>query len=133
MHDRDGMNDERTPIAALAIALAEFNRARDWERFHTPRDLAMALSIEASEALELFLWKAEGGAPERERLREELGDVLICLVNLAARCGVDLMAAASDKLAKNAAKYPVDKARGRADKWTTLREEGDGQDPDTPR
>jgi len=132
MADPDAMNDARTPIAELARALAEFNRARDWERFHTPRDLAMAMSIEAAETLELFLWQAEGGAPERERLREELGDVLICLVNLAARSGIDLMAAASDKLAKNAVKYPVDKARGRADKWTTLREEGNGQDPDTP-
>lgn len=126
------MDDATTPIATLARALAEFNGARDWGRFHTPRDLAMALSIEAAEALELFLWKAEGDVPERARLREELGDVMICLVNLAARTGIDLMAAASDKLAKNAVKYPVEKARGRADKWTTWTEKSDVEDPDTP-
>jgi len=126
--------DDMTPLTELGKALAEFNAAREWGRFHTPRDLAMALSIEASEVLELFLWKAQDDLPERERLREELGDVMICLVNLAARTGIDLMAAASDKLAKNGVNYPVDKARGRADKWTAWseREPGDGnKDPDT--
>lgn len=114
-------------LGALRAALAEFNRARDWEPFHTPRDLAMALSVEAGELLELFLWKADGALPDRERLREELGDVLICLVNLAARVDVDLLAAATDKLAANARKYPVATARGNAKKWDELAGEGESR------
>lgn len=107
-------------LATLRAALAAFNRERDWEQFHRPRDLAMALSVEAGELLELFLWKADDAAPERARLREELGDVLICLVNLAARLDVDLLDAAYDKLANNARKYPVAAARGNAKKWDEL-------------
>ncbi len=107
------------PLASLAEALAAFNEAREWGRFHTPRDLAMALSVEAGELLELFLWKqGPDDLPARERLREELGDVLICLVNLAGRLEIDLLAAARDKLAKNAERYPVERARGNAIKWT---------------
>ncbi len=116
MHDRD------TALAELAERLAVFNGERDWGRFHTPRDLAMAVSIEAGELLELFLWKPDA-MPDVGRLREELADVLICLVNLAAKVDVDLMAAASDKLAANAAKYPVERARGNAKKWSEFREQ----------
>lgn len=122
------MRDATTPLSELAMALAAFNAERDWARFHTPRDLAMALSVEAAEVLELFLWK--GGPddlPAPERLREELGDVMICLVNLAARLDIDLMAAAADKLAANGRKYPVALARGNAKKWTEL-EKADGED-----
>jgi len=118
-----GFSDAETPVAALAAALAAFNRARDWEQFHTPKDLAMALAVEASELLELFLWKRDGELPPAERLREELGDVLITLTNLAARLGVDLMAAAEAKLALNARRYPVERARGSAKKYDALAEE----------
>jgi len=122
------MHDATTPLGELARALATFNAERDWGRFHTPRDLAMALSVEGSELLELFLWKAgPDDLPAPERLREELGDVLICLVNLAARLDIDLMAAAADKLVANARKYPVERARGNAKKWTEL-EKADGED-----
>ena len=115
------MNDDSTPLSALGAALAAFNQARDWGQFHTPRDLAMCVSVEAGELLELFLWKGDAAAlPPAERLREELADVLICLVNLSQKVGVDLMAAAEAKLAKNAAKYPVERARGNATKWDAL-------------
>ncbi len=115
------MNDASTPLSALGAALAAFNHARDWGQFHTPRDLAMALSVEVGEVLELFLWRAESAErPPAERLREELGDVLICLVNLAQKVDVDLMDAAQAKLALNAAKYPVERARGNATKWSEL-------------
>lgn len=108
-------------LAALHQALAAFNRARDWEQFHTPRDLAMALSVEAAELLELFLWRGDPGSlPPRERLAEELGDVLICLCNVARSVDVDLLDAAFTKLGKNAEKYPVATARGRADKYDAL-------------
>jgi len=121
------MDDATTPLSSLGAAVAAFNVEREWGRFHTPRDLAMALSVEGSELLELFLWKTPDELPPTERLREELADVLICLVNLAGRLDIDLMAAASDKLAKNALKYPVERARGNAKKWTEL-EKADGED-----
>lgn len=109
-----------TPLATLAAALAAFNEAREWERFHQPKDLAMALSVEAAELLELFLWKDPTETPPRARLEEELGDVLITLVNLARRLGVDLLGAAQQKLALNAARYPVALARGTATKYDQL-------------
>jgi len=118
--------DASTPLATVGEALAAFNRARDWEQFHTPKDLAMALSVEASELLELFLWKRDGDLPPADRLREELGDVLITLVNLSRRLGVDLLAAAEQKLALNARRYPVERARGSARKYTALGAEEEG-------
>jgi len=118
------MHDVDTPLAVLSARLAEFNAARDWGRYHNPKDLATALSVEASELLELFLWKrptfeAED-LPPRERLAAECADVLICLVNLTRALGIDLMAAAADKIAVNDAKYPVERARGNAKKYTEL-------------
>lgn len=124
------MSDEEVKVPpedrleALDRAIAAFNGERAWGPFHTPRDLAMALSIEASELLELFLWKREGELPPRERFEEELGDVVICMLNLARKVGVDPIAAATAKLVKNAAKYPVAAARGRATKWDALAAEG---------
>lgn len=115
-----GYRDAETPLGVLAEALRAFNRARDWEQFHTPKDLAMALSIEASELLELFLWRRDDDPPSAERLAEELGDVLITLTNLASRLGVDLMAAAEAKLALNGRRYPVERARGSAKKYDAL-------------
>jgi NTP pyrophosphatase (non-canonical NTP hydrolase) len=112
--------DAETPLAVLAEALRGFNRDRDWEQFHTPKDLAMALSVEASELLELFLWRRDGDLPPAERLAEELGDVLITLTNLASRLDVDLMAAAEAKLALNGRRYPVERARGSAKKYDAL-------------
>ena len=114
-------------LAALDAELAAFNKARDWERFHTPRELATALTIESSELLELFLWR--GAEPPRApaRVAEELGDVMICLMNFARSVGLDPIEAARAKLALNAQRYPVEAARGNARKWSELadlRDEG---------
>lgn len=114
------MNDATTPLDELKEALARFNAERGWGRFHTPQQLAMALSAEAGELLELFLWKREEDVPDRGRLGEEMADVLICLSNLARRLDLDLMRAVETKIARNAEKYPVSKAFGRADKWDVL-------------
>ncbi|MFO0748765.1 MAG: nucleotide pyrophosphohydrolase [Myxococcota bacterium] len=116
------MNDADTPLAALKERLAEFNAAREWQRFHNPKDVATALAVEAGELLELFLWRRPDGddLPERQRLEDEAADVLICLANLANALGLDLMAAAQAKLARNGERYPVDKARGNAKKWDEL-------------
>lgn len=118
-------------LEALHAALTVFNRERDWEQFHTPRDLAMALSIEASELLELFLWKQDPASlPDKARLTEEVGDVMICLCNFARAAGIDLMGAANAKILKNAERYPVAKARGNALKYNELQQQSEhGNNP----
>jgi len=112
------MNDLRD----LQARVRAFNQERDWGRYHSPRNLAMAVSVEASELLELYLWCTDEGpqpaVQEREaKVAEEMADVLICLLNLADRTGVDLGAAVEAKLAKNAEKYPASKVRGRMEKY----------------
>lgn len=99
-----------------------FAAERDWQQFHTPKNLAMALTVEVAELAEHFQWLPTGAPEElderrREGIRHELADVLLYLVQLADRTGVDLRAAALEKLALNAEKYPVALARGDARKY----------------
>jgi dCTP diphosphatase len=112
-----------TPLEALRADLRRFVEARDWDRFHDAKDLALSLNVEAGELLELFQWR-EAGKPlsdeERRRVAEETADVLLYALLLADKTGFDLVEAARQKLAANAAKYPVEKARGRADKYDRL-------------
>ena len=112
-------------LEELRDALRTFADARDWNQFHSPKNLAMALSAEAGELLEVFQWLTEEQsqrlAPEsRTAAAEEIADVLLYLIRLADKLGVDPVDAARRKLAKNAEKYPVDKARGNARKYTEL-------------
>ncbi len=114
-------------LRTLEAAAIRFRDERDWAQFHRPKDLALGLAIEAAELGELFLWKeadaidrALAEAEFRDRLSDELADIQIFLLYLAHSAGVDLGAAVERKLAKNAAKYPVEKARGRAEKYTRL-------------
>ena len=112
-------------LAALRDALRRFADERDWEQFHTPKNLAIALSVEASELLERFQWLTpeQSAALDDEalaRVREEMADVLLYLVRLADVLDVDLIAAARDKMALNAQKYPADRARGNSRKYTDL-------------
>lgn len=98
-----------------------FAEAREWLPFHTPKNLAMALVVEAAELVEPFQWlTAEQSAAltprQRQAVREEMADVLIYLTRLADVLDVDLLDAASEKLARNALRYPVDRARGNAEK-----------------
>ena len=104
-------------------ALKQFNEERDWDQFHSPRNLAMCLSVEAAELLECFLWTKDGEPippDKREHVAEESADVFICLLNFCAKAGIDLHAAFEKKLAQNAAKYPVAKARGSRAKYDEL-------------
>jgi NTP pyrophosphatase (non-canonical NTP hydrolase) len=117
--------DQSFTLSELKSAVARFNQERDWGQYHSPRNLTMALSVEVGELLELFLWSADDGPqpPVESRgpkVRDEIADVAICLLNLANRMDVDLSQAVLDKLEKNAAKYPVEKARGRMEKSTEL-------------
>ncbi|MGM0577348.1 MAG: nucleotide pyrophosphohydrolase [Myxococcota bacterium] len=120
MSGEDGWSDERTPLAEVRERLRAFNRDREWGQFHKPKDLAMAVTIEAGELLEPFLWKAEGEDLDVDRIREEIADVIICAVNLAGRLDIDLLEAVEAKIRRNAEKYPVEQARGRADKYDQL-------------
>jgi dCTP diphosphatase len=109
-------------LEELRERVRAFVAERDWERFHSPKNLAMALSVEASELVELFQWltEEESGAldPERRRrVAEEMADVLWFLVRLADRLDVDLLAAAESKLTANAVKYPADRVRGNSRKY----------------
>jgi dCTP diphosphatase len=106
----------------LRERLAAFAAARDWEQFHSPKNLAMALSVEVAELVEEFQWLTEEqsralDAERRERVRLELADVFIYLVRIADRLDVDLLAAADDKIALNERKYPADRVRGDARKY----------------
>ena len=99
-----------------------FRDDRNWRQFHTPKDLAISMSLEAAEVLELFQWS--GGDLEctekQDKLREELADVLSYCILLADVCGFDLDEIMNEKITKNEAKYPVEKAWGSAAKYTEL-------------
>ena len=106
-------------LEQLKQRIDKFNKDRDWDQFHNGKDLAIGLSIEASELLEVFLWKA----PEDvnvEKVKEELADVLNYALQIATKYDLDVKQIVEDKLAKNAAKYPVEKAKGVATKYDEL-------------
>ena len=110
-------------LAQLRDALRKFADERDWDQYHSPKNLASALSVEAAELLERFQWLTEDQsrnlpAEELQKVREEMADVLNYLVRLADKLGVNLLEAARDKIELNARKYPVDKARGSARKYS---------------
>lgn len=96
-----------------------FREERRWGVYHNPKDLAVALSVEAGELLEVFLWKS-GEEADLGRVKEELADVLAYALLLADRCNLDVRQIVLDKIAQNALKYPVDKAAGNARKYTDL-------------
>ena len=102
----------------LAKALRTFAVERDWEQFHTPKNLVSAITIESSELLEIFRWSRGGEWADldlpgiRARTEEELADILLYLIRFADKAGIDLQAAAEKKLARNAEKYPVEKFKG---------------------
>ncbi|WP_430009843.1 nucleotide pyrophosphohydrolase [Methylophaga lonarensis] len=107
----------------LLEQLIAFRRERDWEQFHRPKDLAISLSIEAAELLEWFQWRTDDeinqmlSSDKRQQLEDEIADVAVYLTYLSHDLQIDLDAVIANKLKKNAAKYPVDKVRGRADKY----------------
>lgn len=108
-----------TSLGNLTRALIDFRDERDWAQFHNPKDLAAALSIESAELLELYLWKDAADA-DPARVREELADVFAYALMLAHHYGVDVEEIVRDKIRRNAERYPVEKARGRATKYDAL-------------
>jgi dCTP diphosphatase len=123
-------------LDALQREVRAFNDARAWRQFHSPKNLAMALSIEAAELAEPFRWDTDSEAwaraqtaDGRAHLAHEMADVLLLLLSLADYNDVDLLDAARAKLALNAARYPEDKARGRAEKYTAYEASADEVNP----
>ncbi len=110
-------DDGGNTLDVLRSEISEFARERDWKRFHNPKDLTMALSVEASELLDLYLWDR---VPDRERVKEEIADVMIYLLELSDVTGIDLGRAVRDKMESNRKKYPPEKARGRSEKYDQL-------------
>ena len=96
-----------------------FVKERDWEQFHNAKDLALALSIEAAEQNECFLWKSHDEA-KVDKVKDELADILIYAILFADKYGFDIPEIIAEKIEKNAAKYPTDKAKGNAKKYTDL-------------
>ncbi|MFJ2987545.1 nucleotide pyrophosphohydrolase [Collimonas sp. NPDC087041] len=109
-------------FAALRETIRTFVDERDWDQFHTPKNLSSALCVEAAELLEHFQWLQTGsreelGAAKLEQVRHEMADVLVYLVRLADKLDIDLNAAVAEKMVLNRAKYPADKVRGDARKY----------------
>ncbi len=112
-------------LQSLINSLREFSSQRDWDQFHSPKNLASALTVEAAELLEHFQWLTEAQsrdlpADKRVAVGEEMADVLLYLLRLSDQLNIDLVDAAKRKLTLNAAKYPVDRSRGTSKKYTEL-------------
>ena len=105
-----------TDIEELQQKIVQFTEDRDWDQFHNPKDLAIALSVEASELLEAFIWKKPEEA-KIEKVKEELADVFNYTILIANKYNLDIKQIVLDKLARNAEKYPVEKAKGNAKKY----------------
>ncbi len=118
--------DDDTTIESLKRAVIAFRDERDWRPFHDVRNLAMGLSIESAELLEGFLWKSDEQidlmlrGEEAREVRHELADVMVYLLYLSEATGIDLASAVREKIALNAVRYPIDKARGSNKKYTEL-------------
>ncbi len=120
-----GGDSRRSDLDQLRDELLRFREERDWEQFHTPRNLAASVVIEAAELLEHFQWQRDGETlsdVRRAALSKELADIFIYLLFLSNDLGVDLVAAVREKMAENAERFPVDRARGRA--WSNKPEMG---------
>lgn len=120
--------DKDTTLAEIKRITDKFRQDRDWGQFHDAKNLAEAISIEASELQELFLWRKVEDVEEKiksdpnfkEKVEEEFADVMIFLMHFASTANIDVASAVKDKTEKNEKKYPVEKAKGKADKYTEL-------------
>jgi len=124
---RSTMNDQETKIQEIKDKVLAFAQQRDWEQFHSPKNLSMAIATEAAELMEHFLWQSPEQsqadmetAKLRAKVEEEIADVFIFAIEFANMTGIDLAAAIEAKMQRNAEKYPVEKARGRSAKYTEL-------------
>lgn len=128
MENTTGLTDATATIGEIKARVLAFARERDWEQFHAPKNLSMALAAEAGELMEHFLWdtpessrtKVSDDAVRRAKIEEELSDVVIYALEFANMTGIDVASAIERKMMQNAAKYPVEKAKGRSVKYNEL-------------
>lgn len=106
-------------LEIITNELLKFRNEREWEQFHNPKDLAIAINVEASELMELFLWKKADDVP-KEKIKEELADVFAYAFLLAEKYGFNIKEIVLEKIESNGEKYPIDKARGTAKKYNEL-------------
>lgn len=126
--DKQELKDATATLGEIKARVLAFAHERDWEQFHAPKNLSMALAAEAGELMEHFLWdtpeasgaKVAGDPARRAKIEEELADVVIYALEFANMTGIDVAAAIERKMAQNAAKYPVAKAKGRSAKYNEL-------------
>ena len=106
-------------LRELGDLVEAFVRERDWERFHSPKNLAAAIAVEAAELQEIYLWREldDPAAEKRVEIEQEVADIAICLINFCNRTGIDLAAVVRSKLAEAREKYPVERVRGRSEKY----------------
>lgn len=121
------MTDADTRLQEIKDRVLAFAKERDWEQFHSPKNLSMAISAEAAELMEHFLWQSaeqshvDMADPDlRAKVEEELADIFIFAIQFANVTGIDLSSAIQAKMQRNAEKYPIEKAKGRSDKYTEL-------------
>lgn len=116
------MNDSSTTIQQLKDSVEQFKLDRDWGQYHTPQDLAVSISIEAAELLEVFQWgiKEDIDSNKLNKIKEELADIIIYSLSLANTIDADVSTIVNDKIKLNAEKYPAEKARGERKKYTEL-------------
>ena len=121
------MDDKTTNIIDIKTRILNFIEERDWTKYHNPKDIAISISIEASELLELFQWTKEQDVKEitsnpqkRQKIADELADIIIYCLSLSNAIDIDVSQAISEKIDKNSAKYPVDKIKGDYKKYTEI-------------
>ena len=115
------------PFENIKLKLRDFAEQRDWDQFHSPKNLSMALNVEAAELLEHFQWLTEQQSSSLDEntlseVADEIADIQVYLIRLADKLGVDIVAATEAKIVKNAEKYPADKVRGQSKKYTRYQE-----------
>jgi NTP pyrophosphatase (non-canonical NTP hydrolase) len=119
------MKKRHIKIEEIQNALQKITTDREWDQYHSPRNLAMALSVEVGELLELFLWCSDNGPQppvdsRKDSVREEVADVFICLLNLCRKMNIDLYKVTQDKILDLEKKYPIEKSKGKLEKHNEL-------------
>ena len=120
------MNKEKLNLEKISERLKKFSKDRNWEQYHSPKNLAMALSVEVAELVEIFQWSNDGGTKEikdpetRKQIEEEIADIFNYLVKFVDLMDIDLEKISLEKIQKNDEKYPVEKSKGKSEKYNKL-------------
>ena len=127
LHNVEIMEDQKTTLKEIKDRVLKFAQERDWEQFHSPKNLSMAISAESAELMEHFLWQSSEASHTdiedlklRGKVEEELADIFIFAIEFANVTGMDIAKIIESKMFLNAKKYPIEKAKGRSDKYTEL-------------